>query len=255
MSATVKALDAAEAERDALRKSLASVDAARLVELKRAEKAEAALVARHGGEPLALLAELDAARAEVERLREALKATGPVTAQDAMLKQSAEREDALTAEVEAAATEALGQIAQGKQAIDYAAGIPERRQARGRATGWARPRRPQGDEAMKEGQVPEPWRPCELGVGGILDAKGEQIGMTNERRSAARGGAVRQIEVRTESARLIVDAVNEVDDLRAEVERLREALEYVQTGLAIRSETWPTHYLEHIAAVLKEPKR
>ena len=75
LRATVKALDAAEAERDDLRKSLASVDAARLVELKRAEKAEATLVARHGGEPLALLAELDAARAEVERLREALKAS------------------------------------------------------------------------------------------------------------------------------------------------------------------------------------
>ena len=85
--ATVEALDAAEAERDDLRKSLASVDAARLVELKRAEKAEATLVARHGGEPLALLAELDAARAEVERLREALKgADALVTAQDTMLQ-------------------------------------------------------------------------------------------------------------------------------------------------------------------------
>ena len=107
---------------------------------------------------------------------------------------------------------------------------------------------------MKKDKFPKPWRLCELGVGGILDAKGEQIGMTNERASAARGGAVRQIEVRTEAARLIVDAVNEVDALRDEVKRLREALEYVQTGLAIRSETWPTHYLEHIAAVLKEKR-
>ena len=137
--ATVEALDAAEAERDALRKSLASADAALLVELKRAEKAEATLVARHGGEPLALLAELDAARAEVERLREALKATDAlVTAQDAMLKQSAEREDALTAEVKRL-TEALGQIAQGKQAIDYAAGIPNvDKLAAGRLAGLAR---------------------------------------------------------------------------------------------------------------------
>ena len=43
--------------------------------------------------------------------------------------------------------------------------------------------------------------------------------------------------------------------LTEEVERLREALEYVQTGLAIRSETWPAEYLERIAAALKEPKR
>ena len=75
-------VEAMAAELLAKRESMSLPGYQRIVDERDAARAEAkkyhdALVARHGGEPIALLSELDAARAEVERLAKQLAELRP----------------------------------------------------------------------------------------------------------------------------------------------------------------------------------
>lgn len=77
---------------------------------------------------------------------------------------------------------------------------------------------------MSDEPIPRPWRVNES-IGGwrscVSDANGNPVA------SCWGGGPTEQQEKAEAAAALIVDAVNEHDRLRADCERMREALEHI----------------------------